>query len=438
MLEGFDSMIAWLGQHPEWLGWAIFWMACCECLALVGILLPGTIALFGLGVLAGGGVLSLGETLLLALCGGLLGDALSYAIGRRFHQRIRRLPLLRSHPEWLNSAEQYMQRYGVGSLLIGRFIGPLRPMLPLMAGMLDMPLGRFIAISLLAASGWSVAYLLPGWATGAALHLPLPAGFWAQAGIVTGGLGVWLLLSIHSALRQQPRAAIVASGLGAAMLTSLLLGWRHLNEFDHGLLALLQSERNAALDGLVVLITRLGDLSTQLALAGLLLTLLLLSRQWRAALFAGSALLLTALSNSALKHLLERQRPEVLLNPLHSYSLPSGHSSAAFAFFLVLALLAGRGQPPRWRLTWLLLASLPASAIALSRVYLGVHWPTDILAGALLASVWCALCMAACERQQSLPALTAKAWWLIVPASTALLAAIVTSALPDALLRYRY
>ena len=108
MLEGLDSMIAWLGQHPEWLGWAIFWMACCECLALVGILLPGTIALFGLGVLAGGGVLSLGETLLLALCGGLLGDALSYAIGRRFHQRIRRLPLLRSHPEWLNSAEQYM------------------------------------------------------------------------------------------------------------------------------------------------------------------------------------------------------------------------------------------------------------------------------------------------------------------------------------------
>ena len=46
-------------------------------------------------------------------------------------------------------------------------------MLPLMAGMLDMPLGRFLAVSVLAACGWSVAYLLPGWATGAALRLPV-------------------------------------------------------------------------------------------------------------------------------------------------------------------------------------------------------------------------------------------------------------------------
>jgi undecaprenyl-diphosphatase len=247
-----------------------------------------------------------------------------------------------------------------------------------------------------------------------------------------------LLLSIHSSLRQQPRAAALASGLGAVLLVSLLLGWKYLNEFDHGLLALLQSERSPALDSLMVLATRLGDFASQAAVACLLVALLLLSRQWRAALFAGSALLFTALSNGALKHLLARTRPEVLLDPLHSYSLPSGHSSAAFAFCLVLALLAGRGQPPRWRLTWLLLASLPASSIALSRVYLGVHWPTDILAGALLASCWCALCMAVCERQRPLPALAAKAWWLIIPACAALLVAIATSALPEALLRYRY
>ena len=56
MLESFDSLIAWLAQHPEWLGWAIFLVACIECLALAGILVPGVAILFGLGVLAGGGV----------------------------------------------------------------------------------------------------------------------------------------------------------------------------------------------------------------------------------------------------------------------------------------------------------------------------------------------------------------------------------------------
>jgi hypothetical protein len=74
---------------------------------------------------------------------------LSYALGRRFHQNIRRLPL-RTHPEWMTGAENYFQRYGIVSLIVGRFIGPLRPMLPMVAGMCDMPLPRFILVSLLA------------------------------------------------------------------------------------------------------------------------------------------------------------------------------------------------------------------------------------------------------------------------------------------------
>ncbi|RMN09962.1 PAP2 super protein/DedA protein, partial [Pseudomonas savastanoi pv. glycinea] len=55
--------------------------------------------------------------------------------------------------------------------MVGRFIGPLRPMLPMIAGMCDMPLPRFAAVSVLAAAGWSIAYLMPGWAAGAAIRL---------------------------------------------------------------------------------------------------------------------------------------------------------------------------------------------------------------------------------------------------------------------------
>ena len=62
---------------------------------------------------------------------------------------------MRHHPEWIAGAEAYFQRYGIASLLVGRFIGPLRPMLPMVAGMFDMPFPRFAAVSLLAAAGWS-------------------------------------------------------------------------------------------------------------------------------------------------------------------------------------------------------------------------------------------------------------------------------------------
>lgn len=438
MTQWLETVTQWLGHHPEWLALAIVLIACIECLAIVGILVPGTLLMFAVAVLAGSGALTLWETLLLAYVGGLLGDALSYAIGRYFHRDIRRLPVLRHNPQWLSSAEGYFQRYGVASLLIGRYIGPLRPMLPMVAGALNMPPLRFAAVSMLAAAGWAVAYMLPGWATGAALRLPLPEHFWPQAGAIAAAVAIVAALSIQGTLRQVRHASLLAAVASLTLCAGLMISWPYLSQLDQGLLALLQAQRTASLDSLMVLITRLGDLRTQLIAAVLLCLLLLATRQWRALYLAIGATLGTALANTALKALFARSRPDVLLEPLSSYSFPSGHSSAAFAFFLLLGLLAGRGQPPRWRLTWLLLASLPATAIALSRVYLGVHWPSDIIAGAVLAAGICALSLALVQWRTPLPALPAKVWWLLGPAVLAVLASLATWQLSAALLLYRY
>ncbi|OMG63094.1 phosphoesterase [Stutzerimonas balearica] len=433
-----DSLTAWLAANPQWLGLTLVIVACLECLAVVGLLVPGTALILGLAVLAGNGVLSLGETLLLGYVGGLLGDLLSYALGRRYHRGIRGLPGLRQHPEWLEGAEAYFARYGVASLLVGRFIGPLRPMLPMTAGMLDMPFGRFLLVSLVAAAGWSMAYLMPGWTAGAAMRLPLAEGFWGEAAIVAGGTLLVIGLIVHGSLRQFRWITLLAAGASLALLAGLFFGWPYLKIFDEGLLAVIQGERSAAMDQAMVLITRLGDFHTQLWAATLLSLLLLTMRQWRAATFAVSTLLGTALANGALKATFARLRPEVLSEPLTSYSFPSGHSSAAFAFFLVLGVLAGREQPPRMRLTWLLLACLPATAIALSRMYLGVHWATDVLAGALLAATLCATSLTLVQWHRPLPALSARVWWLLLPACLGLLGAFAAWRLPDALQLYHY
>ncbi|MDR0278341.1 MAG: bifunctional DedA family/phosphatase PAP2 family protein [Paucimonas sp.] len=433
-----DSLTGWLTANPQWLGLAIFLVACVECLAIAGIIVPGTVLLFAVAVLAGSGALALHETLLLGFLGGILGDAISYTLGRRFHQNIRRLPLLRHHPEWIGSAETYFQRYGIASLLVGRFIGPLRPMLPMVAGMFDMPLPRFIAVSLIAGAGWSVAYLLPGWATGAAMRLPLPEGFWPQAGVVAAGLAILVGLSISCALRAQPRGTRLIGAVALAMLVAMFIGWPYLNQFDQGLMTLVQEHRSNWLDGSMVLITRMGDFRTQFIVASVLVALLLLARQWRPAFFAAATLGGTALGNAASKWFFARARPEVLTDPLSTYSMPSGHSSASFALFLTLAVLAGRGQPPRMRLTWILLGCLPALAIATSRVYLGVHWPTDILAGGLLACCICAVSLSVIQYREPLTAMPLRVWWLVLPACVGVLGFFTLHALPHALLRYQY
>lgn len=438
MTQWIEQLTAWLSANPQWLGLAIFLVACIECLAIAGIVVPGTVLLFAIGVMAGSGSLTLWETLLLAYAGGLVGDVLSYGLGKRFHQNIRRLPVLRHHPEWIGSAELYFLRYGAVSLLVGRFIGPLRPMLPAVAGMLDMSFMRFFAISLVSGAGWAIAYLTPGWATGAAMRLPLPEGFWGEAAFVAVGACALLGLSVHASLARKRYSTPLSALLSLALLLGLFFGWPHLVNFDEGLMGVAQDMRSASMEPVVVLITRLGDYSIQVAAGVLLTALLLLARQWRSALFAGSALLGTALANGALKQLFARARPDILLEPLSSYSFPSGHSSAAFAFFLVLGVLAGRGQPPRWRVTWLLLAAIPAACIALSRVYLGVHWPSDVIGGALLAACACAISLLLAQWREPMPALSGRLWWLLLPSCLALLGGAATWALADAMQLYRY
>ena len=433
-----DSVTGWLTANPQWLGLAVFIVACVECLAIAGIIVPGTVLLFAIAVMAGSGALSLGQTLLLGFLGGLLGDVVSYALGRRFHQNIRRLPLLRTHPEWMNGAESYFHRYGIVSLLIGRFIGPLRPMLPMVAGMCDMPIPRFIGVSLLAGAGWAVAYLLPGWATGAAIRLPLPEGFWPQAAIVAVGLVALLGLSINASIRRQPRTTLLIGALSLTLLLAVFIGYPHMTAFDQGINALVQEHRSSAMDTAAVLVTQIGNFRTQFLAAALVCVILLFTKQWRAMWFFGGVTLFTALANTTTKHFFARVRPEVLVDPLTSYSMPSGHSSGAFAFFVALAILAGRNQPQRMRVTWVLLGCLLAITVAMSRVYLGAHWPTDITAGALLAITVNAFALALSQRFMPLEPIPQKIWWLILPSVTALYGFFMLAHMSKELLRYAY
>ena len=123
---------------------------------------------------------------------------------------------------------------------------------------------------------------------------------------------------------------------------------------------------------------------------------------------------------------------------MQSFSFPSGHSASGFAFFLVLGVLASRQQPQRWRVIWLVTALIPAVFIALSRVYLTAHWPTDILAGGLLASVVCSISLLLVQARQPIPALKKQHWQIIAPALLLALAILISWNLPAVLHIYAH
>lgn len=477
MTDWLAAAQAWLGAHPQWLGASILIVACIECLAVAGLLVPGTVVLFALGMMAGSGALSLGHTLLLAYIGGLLGDALSYGLGRRFHQEIRRLPVLRDNPQWLAAAEGFFHRHGVMSLLVGRYIGPLRPTLPLVAGMLDMPLLRFAAVSMVAAVGWSVAYLAPGWVAGAALRLTLPAGFWPQVGGVAVVLAALALGASQLSVRGQRRAASWVALACVLLLAGLAWGWPRLHALDDGLSLLLQTLRAPASERALRTLQRLFEPTPLLAAAALMAVALLRWGQVRAAALAAgtvaAALALDVALAAGLPDLLQRPPPlrpapgvtttatatatEMATAPAMATAkgmagasaaisgmasgmasgttsgTASGTASAAVAalplpgcalvaLWLVMGVLAGRGQTPRLRLTWLAVAAVPAVVLLAGRVLVGAQWPTAMLAAGLGGAAVCAAGVALAEWRQPLPAASPRVAALLLPACLALLA----------------
>ncbi|WP_175485522.1 phosphatase PAP2 family protein [Pseudoxanthomonas sp. GM95] len=118
-----------------------------------------------------------------------------------------------------------------------------------------------------------------------------------------------------------------------------------------------------------------------------LVGVLLARRRWREATFAGVALLGSALLNLTTKQLFARARPTLWesISPQDTFSFPSGHAMGSMTFVVVLVLLAWGS---RWRWPVLLLAGAFALAVGVSRIYLGVHYPSDILGGWAASIAW--------------------------------------------------
>lgn len=137
--------------------------------------------------------------------------------------------------------------------------------------------------------------------------------------------------------------------------------------------------------------TALGGTGVLTALTLVGVGYLLLLKKWKAALFLAGAILLGLVISSLLKEVFDRPRPDLVPHGSHVYtsSFPSGHSMMAAVCYLTLASLLCSIQNSHWIKVYILsVAVVFAILVGVSRVYLGVHWPTDVFAGWLAGAIW--------------------------------------------------
>lgn len=158
----FHEIVEFARTHQAWAPPLVFALAFGESLAFISLLIPALAALVALGAVTGAGGLSFWPIWIAGSLGAALGDWLSYWIGRKLEHRVWQVWPLSNHPELLPRGEKFLERWGPLAIFIGRFFGPLRASVPLIAGIFEMPFWEFQVANFLSAFVWAAVLLKLG------------------------------------------------------------------------------------------------------------------------------------------------------------------------------------------------------------------------------------------------------------------------------------
>lgn len=189
----------------------------------------------------------------------------------------------------------------------------------------------------------------------------------------------WMLLPV----------AALAGFIAIAVLVTFTP--QRLAPIEAPILAWFQDIRAAGLDAVIIALTQLGDPAVVWPLSiAILFWLAYAARSRRTALLWGGTIAAAAVINTSVKWLIARYRPtdgvyDVGQDGVAAYSFPSGHATVNLALYGILAVLLARDLAPWMRRVVAMGLMILGFGIALSRVYLGAHWPSDVLASTLLA-----------------------------------------------------
>ena len=146
-------------------GWAVpivFALAFGESLAFISLLIPAWGALVAIGALIGSSGISFWPIWVSASLGAAFGDWLSYWIGLKLEHTVAHIWPLSRHPELIPRGEAFMKKWGILGIFIGRFCGPLRASVPLIAGIFEMPFWPFQIANFVSAFAWAATLLTIG------------------------------------------------------------------------------------------------------------------------------------------------------------------------------------------------------------------------------------------------------------------------------------
>ncbi|CAM2910094.1 VTT domain-containing protein [Legionella worsleiensis] len=419
-------LTSWLQANPHWSLFITFFIALTESLAIIGSIVPGSVTMTAIGILAGSGIMRIDLTLIAATLGAVCGDSLSYFIGYFYSDQLAEMWPFKKYPNLLKYGKDFFEKHGGKSVLIGRFVGPLRSIIPVIAGIMHMKQWRFLIANVISAIGWSFLYVIPGFLIGTAGHelstegatrlfiliLVLLAVAWFASILIKSAYirinrflknnlhHYWLssktnskLFSLFNALTPKeeqdhyPTAGLLLLSflLNLSFIVLLLLSaltpW--LDVINNPVHLLAQSLHTSLLESLSIICVQF---TSTITLSGLFIVFCLFAfyyRNYKTVFYLSSIFFFSILSILVLDCIHYTPRPQGLLVTMPGSSFLVQHLVVATAFYgFILFYVTNTYSLLTNTFRTIILIVLGLSGLAV--VYLGDHWLTDVIASYLL------------------------------------------------------
>jgi undecaprenyl-diphosphatase len=436
--DALDEVASRLG---EWTYLLVGGLAFGETGAFIGLVLPGEFAVILGGAVAGQGVISLPLILGIAWLAAFLGDTAGFTVGHRVGRGflMRHGPRVGITEERFHRVERYFAKHGGKTIVIGRFISLVRPLAPFIAAGSGMRYRDFVPYSVLGTGLWAATFVLLGYFGSRSLDQVeklASRGSLVLGALIAIAVGIWLavrflrrpenrrrlvegmeerrglrpLLALGHRLRRPARFALhrLTPGHGVGLELTTLLAVLAVSLFvlvsywaiiaadpsptagDMTAADIAREIRAGWLTSLAKGITELGSASVILPVALLAATVLAARSHWTEFWVLVVGLGTIFVLNGDIKELVDRPRPGGGLVGTNGDAFPSGHAAHSVLYVWLgatLSLRIRRGLPAG---TALVVGGIALAAmIGLTRVYLGVHYLSDVIGGwALGASVF--------------------------------------------------
>ena len=429
-----DTFLTFIQFHKE-LGYlAMFFISVLESIAFIGEIIPGTTLLVIIGAMAAKGLLDPEILIVASSLGAITGDVFSFWLGRKGEGSLGRFGRF-VKPEYLEKGREFVKRHGSKSILLGRFIGPLRPIVPFVTGLFGMSTRKFIIWDVISAVSWSMTYIYLGnalwivwefakmWSTrGGVLVLLLLATFITihllrkyiahqsmvflmHTGNVWDRLVNYLQTRSSGIIRFAGRRidpnhftglkltlAFLFFVLCFAMLTSIVVGVAETNvvtDSDLRISSYLYIFRTPGMVEFFSWIGVLGNIWALVTLGVVVMVMMLLLKEpgyifpmWIG--IAGSYI-----CNFAGGMFFKRPVPVMPAVAEHIYYFPSAYSTVSLMFYgYIIYFVLKASENLRTKLNTVFLMVPVIILIGISRIYLGLHYFTDIEAGWALGMLW--------------------------------------------------